>query len=365
MNSKERVIKALKHEEPDQVPIFATLTPQVAEKLSQKLGTPADLKDAFLSDRVSHTEILLELGNDAIGISPGRSKGSPTVDLGNGQRRDEWGLVYKKIGPYYEPVERPLAGVESVKDISNYNFPSADSPGRFDVARHMTFKYGDRYALVGCIECTMFELAWSLVGFEKFLMDLTRRADYTLELLDIVKDYNLECGKKLIKLGADIIWTGDDFGTQEGMLISPNLWRDIFKPRFEEVFQTLKKTNSEIIIAYHSCGSIRPIIEDLIEIGLEVLNPIQPKARNMDLTKLKELYGDRLAFFGGVDIQNVLPNGTPQQVEEEVKSRIRAAGQGGGYLLAPAHNIQPDTTIENIFTLFQSVKEHGSYPLVL
>ncbi len=364
MNSKERVITALKNKEPDRIPVYANLTPQVAKKLGEKMNLTFQPVDSFLSQRISYNEILLKLGNDAVGIGAGRADNHSTKTLENGRLKDEWGIIYEKIGLYEEAVYRPLGEVENIDDLNKYNFPSAEAPGRFTLAEKMVEEYGKKYAIIGNMETTMFEKAWNLVGLEKYLMDLSVKKHYTIELLDRLKEYSINCGKKLIELGADIIWTGDDFGTQQGMMISSDLWREIFKPRFKEVFAEFKKINPEIIIAYHSCGSIRPIIEDMIEIGLEVLNPIQPLAKNMNLKELKLLYGDELTFFGGVDIQKVLPEGTTEDVRKEVKKRTRAAGKGGGYLLAPAHNIQPDTPLENIYTFFQSVREYGQYPLI-
>ncbi len=363
MNSKERVQTALRLKEPDRVPIFATLTAPVAERVGEYLGISPDIKEAFLADRVSHTDILLELGNDCVGISANYPDNQPVEELGGGRKRDEWGIIYEKRGPYWEAVERPLSNIAEKKDLGSYEIPKVDAPGRFQEAKEAAAKYGDEYALVASIECTMFELAWSLVGFDKFLVDLAIGKPYTTKLLDSIAQYSIECGKRLIDIGADLVWTGDDFGTQEGMLVSPDLWREVFKPRYKRVFTELKKKDDEVLVAYHSCGSIRPIIGDLVEVGLDVLNPIQPLARGMELDKLKAKYGEEIAFFGGIDIQRVLPDGTPTDVRNEVKSCIKDGAGGGGFLLAPAHNIQPDTPVENIITLFESVKEFGSYPI--
>lgn len=363
MTPKQRVLTTLRKQEPDRVPIFANLTPQVAEKLGKQLNLLYGPEDSFLSTRTSHTEILVELGNDAVGIGAGRAADAPSVVLPDGRIRDEWGIIYSPIGLYSEAVERPLADIEDVSDLDNYRFPKADAPGRFATAEKMVQTYGDQYAVIATLEATMFEMAWNLVGLEKYLVDLMQKRPYALRILDELLVYSIGCGQQLIELGADVIWTGDDFGTQQGMMLSPKLWREVFKPRFRQLFAELRRTRPDILIAYHSCGSIRPIIDDMMEIGLDILNPIQPQAVQMDLAELKKTYGDRLAFFGGIDIQGTLPNGTPEQVKAEVRERIRTAGVGGGYLLAPAHNIQPDTPIENIYAMFEAVKEYGPYPL--
>jgi len=149
------------------------------------------------------------------------------------------------------------------------------------------------------------------------------------------------------------------------MMISPEQWGRVFKPRMQYVFEELKRINPTIKISYHSCGSILPIITDLIEICLDVFNPIQPRAKNMDLGKLKKKFGDRLIFFGGVDEQRVLPFGNTGEVKEEVRLRIAQAGKKGGFIIAPSHNIQPDTPLENIYAYFKAIKKYGTYPLSL
>lgn len=363
MKPRERFLNAINLKEPDRVPVFATLTPQIAEKLGKQMGLPYEPEDSHVTARLSHTEILLELGNDAVGIGPLRE--TPTVRLEGGRLKDEFGIVYERCGFYDEGVVRPLADVEKIEDLERYQFPNPLAPVRYDLAKQMVARYKENYAIIADLETTVFELAWNLVGLEKFLMDMAMEQEYIPELLDRVTAYHTALGLQLIEVGADVIWMGDDFGTQQNMLISPTSYRQFFKPRHKKVIAAFKKANPNIKIAYHSCGSIVGIIEDLIEIGVEILNPIQPQAKGMDLALFKEKYGDRIAFFGGVDVQGVLPNGTPADVEEEVKKRIKAAGKGGGYVLAPAHNIQPDTSLENIYAMYEAVKKYGTYPLNL
>ncbi|WP_206811918.1 uroporphyrinogen decarboxylase family protein [Paradesulfitobacterium ferrireducens] len=361
MKPRERFLAAVNLQEPDRVPVFANLTPQVAEKLGKKMGLPYAAEDSFLSTRISHTEILLELGNDAVGIGPGREK--PTIRLEDGRLKDEFEIIYQTVGLYDEAVVRPLAECETIDDLNRYQLPDPLAPSRFELAEKMVARYQENYAIVGDLEATIFELSWNLVGMEKFLMDMAMGKEYLFELLDRVAEYNTKIGVRLIELGADVIWMGDDFGTQQGMMISPAMYRNIFKPRQRKVIKDFKEANPNVKIAYHSCGSIVPIIEDLIEVGVDILNPVQPQAKGMDLALFKEKFGDRIAFLGGVDVQGVLPNGTPADVEEEVKQRILAAGKGGGYVLAPAHNIQPDTSLENIYAMYEAVKKYGTYPL--
>lgn len=358
MTSKERVLKAINHEKPDRPPLFVTLTPQAAEKLSKKLNLPYEPPiDSLLSTRISHTDLLTELGNDCVGIASCAPPDSPTKTLADGTIVNEWGMKFINAGLYNEFKEFPLASVRDIRDIENYKFPDPYDRGHYNYAEAAVEKYGADYTIVADLEASIYETSWYLTGLEKLLMDMAMDLPYVSALFDKVMEINTETGRQLIKLGADIIWAGDDFGTQAGMMISPAIWRKFFKPRIKFMFDEFRKTNPDIKIAWHSCGSILPIIPDFIEIGLDILNPIQPLAKGMDPEFLKKTYKDSLVFFGGIDIQNLLPNGTVEEIKAEVKRIADILGSDGGYIAAPSHNIQDDTPVENILALFEAVKE--------
>ena len=358
MNSRERFFKAVRHETPDRPPIFVTLTPQVARKLSDHLGIPYEEPyDSLLSTRISHVELLTTLGNDCVGIAACAPDDFPTRDLGNGILENEWHMKFIDQGIYFEFFEYPLAHAETKADIDAFDFPDPHAPGRFDTARKNLKKYKDDYVIVADLETAIFETSWYLVGLEKLLMDMMTAAEYVDPLLDRIMEVNLAIGKELIAMGAAMIWAGDDFGSQNGMLISPDLWRQYFKPRMKYMFDEFRKVNPDIIIAWHTCGSVVPIIPELIEIGLDVLNPIQPLAHGMDAGYLKKTYGDRLVFFGGFDIQQLMPSGTPEEIRAEVRRLKSVLGKNGGYIIAPAHNIQDDTSVENILAFFDEAKK--------
>ncbi|MFC2030252.1 uroporphyrinogen decarboxylase family protein [Chloroflexota bacterium] len=379
MNSKERSLRALRARratrvplvegggEPDRVPMYVTVVTELAEGLSQITGIKPYNCDAYLTNRISHAEILTRLGNDVVGIGSTAPGCCPTVTRPDGYRVDEWGLVYRQVphdfGVYQEVVDRPLSGITSAGELARYRMPDPGAAGRFDVGRDHSQRYGRDFALLGVIECTVFEMAWNLVGLEQFLVDMALRKEYVGLLLDEVADYSIGVGLELIALGADIMLTGDDLGMDIGPMISPRMWRAQIKPRLKRVLDAYRAANPDIILAYHSCGSVRPFIDELIEAGVEVLNPIQVTADGMDPAALKAQHGDRLAFLGGVDQRHVLPQGTAQEVDTEVRNRIWEMGQGGGYMAAPTHDIQADTPVENVLQLFQSVKHWGQYPL--
>jgi uroporphyrinogen decarboxylase len=366
MNGKKRFLKAVAHKEPDIVPVFANLSPKLAEKFGSKMGIPCvsiESSNLSWSGRISFNEILVELGNDAIGIGATRDMEKPFPVSENGIITDEWGFNFKKVRGYLEIVGRPLTMITTIQEALAYKIPNPLNENRWVYARDMIDKYGKSYAVIGFMGQTMFEMCWNLVGFEKFFMDFCTERKYIQVLLDRMLEYSMEYGNKLIDLGVDIILTGDDVGAQNGMLISPVLWRKTIKPRMAKLCEFLKGKNPKVKIAYHSCGSISPIIEDLIDIGIDILNPIQPRAKDMDLRTLKDKFGNRLCFFGGIDVQQSLPYGSITDIENEVKDCIQAAAKGGGYIIAPAHIIQADTKIENIVAFFNAVKKFGQYPL--
>lgn len=356
MNSRERFLCVLNGEQPDRTPILANLTIQAAEKLAPILGKEVGFIDSFLATRISHRDILLTLGNDAVIIAA--TRGKPTTTLADGRVKDEWGLVYKNVGLYSEAVERPLQQCETPEDVERFEVPDPFAPSRWIEAIETANQFRQDYAVVGDLEACLFELAWNLVGLEKFLLDLYTQEQYIEPLLDRIMDYSTKCALKMLDIGIDMIWVGDDFGTQSNLMISPELWQQYFKPRYERLFSTLKQKQPSLKIAYHSCGAVEPLIEEYIQIGLDFLNPLQPAATGMELSSLSRKYGHKLGFFGGVDVQNILPNGSADEVRAEVRRCINAVGDLSRYIIAPAHNIQPDTPVENILAFFDEAKNY-------
>ena len=275
---------------------------------------------------------------------------------------DEWGIGWKwfenDFGAYTEMVHHPLA---NIKDPSEYEMPDFSREDRYYGVKRLINEYGDEYGIMGGVACTLFELAWYLRGLQQVLMDTVLNKDFLHAYLDKLMGWIEVAGRKLTELGVDIIWIGDDFGTQSRMLLRPEVFREFFKPRYAKLFAAWKSINPQVKIAFHSDGYIYPIISDLVEIGLDVLNPIQPKS--MDPAKIKKDFGEYLTLWGTIDIQEVLPFGTPDDVSNEVKLRIKTTAQGGGLILAPAHNIQAEVPIENVLAFYRAAKEYGKYPV--
>lgn len=339
MNSKERIFTALEHKKPNRVPIHASFVPQLERKLEQYFN-------------LEGPELYIELGNDMLLSSVGMCTGFYQKETET--YWDEWGITWRWIDIYTEPYIHPLSDDQAVL---SYQPPDPLREDRYDEVRGLILKYGRDFAIMGCVPTTIFEAAWYLRGFDKVLLDFYGNKDLVNVLLDKTMNFHLQAGLKFIDEGVDLIWTGDDFGTQQGMLISPNTWREFFKERYAKIFSEFKKRNPKIKIAYHSCGNIMPIIPDLIEIGLDILNPIQPRAMNPE--ELKKRFGKKLSFWGGIDIQHTLPFGTPREVGEEVKLRISQLDRNGGLILSPAHNVQCDVSLENVLAFYEAAKKYG------
>ena len=357
MNNRTRFIETIKGKPSDRPPLYISLTPQVAEKLSKHLNVPYEEPlDSMLSTRASHMDLLVGMGVDAVGIATCAPTNYPTETLSNGLIKNEWQMVFKPVGLYNEFYEFPLDNAQSKKDIENFKFPDPFAEGRWGEAIKTIEKYGKTHGIIADLETTLFETAWYLVGLEKFLIDMMLEAEYVNPLLDKIQEIHTIYGCKMIELGADVLWCGDDFGSQRSLMMDPGTFRKYFKPRIKTMFDAYRKVNPEIKLAWHSCGAIKGLIPDFIELGLDILNPIQPLAAEMDPQQLKDEFGDQLIFFGGICVQELLPNGSPEEIRAEVKRRAEILGKDGGYIIAPAHNIQDDTSVENILAFIETVK---------
>lgn len=361
MNSRERFLLTIDGKIPDRPPVFATLTPQVARKLSAHIILPFEEPlDSMLSTRGSHMDLLAELGNDAVGIVTCAPDNFPTKTLENGLIENEWGMVFKPLGLYNEFYIYPLEKAETRTDIENYHFPNPHAPGRWNEAEKTILKYGKTHGIVADLETTIFETAWYLVGLEKFLTDLMLEAEYINPLLDKIQEIHTYYGKMMIAMGADVLWCGDDFGTQNSQIMDMDTFRKYFKPRYKKMFREFREVNPGIKLAWHSCGAFRPFMHEFIEIGLDIVNPLQPMAAGMKPESLKKEFGNELIFFGGICVQDLLPNKSAAEIQNETIRRMKIFGKNGGYIVAPAHNIQDDTSIENILAFFKAVKNAKS-----
>jgi uroporphyrinogen decarboxylase len=355
MLPRERIQIALNHEQPDRCPMQISFTPEFADRLKAdiqigggKLHNPHGGGNTYELERF--------LGIDMLQTSVGWANSYYQDD---GEYTDEWGIGWRSVmydtpfgqGRYTEIHKNPLANDQA---ISSYQAPDPLRPNLYADAAQLLERYKHEYWIVGVTVTTIFETAWGLRGYERLLTDLVTDPDLVDAILEIPYRYHLIAAKKLVEMGVDMIWTGDDVGAQERMLFSPATWRKFFKPRMANFIAELKAINPDIKVAYHSDGNIYPIIPELIEIGLDVLNPVQPAS--MDPALLKQKYGDKLCFWGTIDEQHTLPFGTPQDVANEVRTRLETVGKNGGLIIGPTHHVQLDTPMENFWAMVNTIK---------
>ncbi|MGD9048126.1 MAG: uroporphyrinogen decarboxylase family protein, partial [Anaerolineae bacterium] len=258
---------------------------------------------------------------------------------------------------YFEYAGFPLAAAKTIDDLMDYPWPQADWWDVSHIADEIEKLNQDtEYALL--YEAgSVFETGWGLRGLESFLMDMAINPDLAQFIMERWADFWIALGRKVLEATGghvDIAWTWDDIGTQNAPMISPQMWEKQIKPHHVRINKALK--DYDVTLMYHSCGSIMPFIDGLIDMGVEILNPLQPRAKGIDLPYIKATYGNRISFHGAMDIQRTLPHGTTEDVAAEVRDRIRVLGAGGGYILAPAHMIQGDTSAENIVTMYETAR---------
>jgi uroporphyrinogen decarboxylase len=361
MTSRERVLRAFGKMDgtPDRVPLQFDLCRSLTEEFGRRLGMKPEYALSYYEDltyRISANAIRTALGSDCVVVGATVARDFEAIPVGEGATLNEFGMWMKPTPLYMEVVKCPLADIVSEEGLADYAFPDPYSPGRFAAAERDIARFGAEYFVIGDVELSLFELAWHLAGMEKYLVDFAMEEPWVEKLNDRVEEWTTALALQLVSRGVDAIWLGEDLGTQLSMLISPAMWRDRFKPRYVRMISRLKAANPALLVAFHSDGAVAPLIEDFIELGVDIYNPVQPNVPGSDPQELKDRYGGRIAFFGGIDQQELLPSGDMGAIRREVVSRARILGSSGGYLMAPAHIIQADVAPETVLGFCEAVK---------
>jgi uroporphyrinogen decarboxylase len=357
MDSRERTFLALTHEAGDRIPIDFWVSSAMIDKLERGLG-------------LSHQQ-LLDLYDIDLRYIPGPEYIGPPLEDG----RDIWGVKRTVVDvrveggteSYKEVVESPLAVIESAEQIERY--PHWPAPDSFDYGvverqcetirdegRVVVFM-GDRLNRVAQLKPAMY-----LRGLENTFADLVLRPQIVRAILTRIRAFYLAYLERILEAAKgkiDIVLTRDDFGSQVGLLISPDTWRTFIKPGFGEYIELIKSYGATAM--HHTCGSVVEIIPEMIACGLDVLQSIQPEAANMSLADLKARFGRKLCFHGGISIQRTMPFGTPATIRQDIKEIANTIKPDGGYIFGTAHNIQADTSVENVQALLEAYHAYGRY----
>jgi uroporphyrinogen decarboxylase len=374
MKSRERVLRALDHEEPDRVPLDYWTTPAAYENLRDylKLRAPETQEWGIMSNWKISEEMLNRLHIDFRRVYMNPSSSFEFKTYPDGTTDSEYGFRGKWFGPYWEVTYFPWAEFTEVEQVEEYEWPDADDPSRMEgVVEWAKYIHEEtEYASVGMVggPWGVFEICEHYMrGFDKFLIDLATNQKLAEAMMDKCMDLALDMNRVLLdEVGdyLDIVQVGDDLGHQHGLIISPKMYRSLIKPRHKKIYGEIHKRAPHVKVLYHSCGAIEPLIGDLIDVGVNILNPIQPLAKGMDSSSLKETYGDRLSFHGAIDLQKAMSEqGSLEDIRNEIDTRLTALAKDGGYILAPAHNIQPDSTPQKILEMYDYAEKKGKYPI--
>lgn len=367
---RERILTSISHQQPDKIPIDfggtrdSSIVVEGYEKLKKHFGieTENELCDRMMRVVKVDERILQTLDIDTRSIFPGPS--TPKDDLAHREYKDSWGIerVHPESSYYFDQVAFPLSGEISISDILNYPWPDPDDPRiieRLHERLHWIRENTDCASIL-TIPAPFVHISQYLRGFEDWYIDFIFSPKRLEMLFDAVLDINMQIARnELNAIGqeVDIVICADDLGTQRGLQVSREHYLEYIHPRLEKYFRQVHDLSPAKLL-FHSCGSIVDILDDLIEIGVDVINPVQVTAYGMDPKQLKKRFGKKIAFWGAMDTQYVLPEGTVADVKRMVEERIEQLGEDGGYVLSSCHNIQPDVPVENIIAMFRHTREY-------
>ncbi|MHC4716016.1 MAG: uroporphyrinogen decarboxylase family protein [Planctomycetota bacterium] len=354
MTSRERVLAAVAHIQPDRVPIAMTYAPEVKQRVMGRLGMEEAQFDAWS-------------GQDMVGVRPtfpgpasDLAYADPTIEVtADGDHLDIWHVPFRPVRAgdqvYMELAGRPpLANCRTLDELDGFAWPTPEMwdysalGAELDAHADMATRGHSR---------GFFEIAHFMRGMDNFLTDLALNPEFACRLMDHIIDYLFARSRAILTAGAGryaIFEYNDDVASQRSLFISPEMWRRYLKPRMAKFCRLARRFGAKLL--YHCCGSVRPIMDDLVEIGVDILNPVQPLAAGMDPFELKRVYGDRITFNGGIDIQRLLPNATVAEVRAHTRRMIDTVGRSGGYILGPSHAIQSDVPTENVIALIEEAK---------
>jgi uroporphyrinogen decarboxylase len=371
MTSRERVLAALDHRQPDRVPIdlggtsFSTIIGLAYERLKAMLGVEGETcymkrksRSVLLDDVVA-----LRLQADTRPLLVGGPDGWQDVYFDDGSFRDEFGVVWRRAGEgHYAPTGNPLRQAGRA-ELEAYAWPDALNPGRRRGLREQARRLHQEtdYAVVLSLPVGFVHLSQYLRGYEQWLMDIVLEPAFFDALLDRTLDWWLAmAGAVLDEVGpyVDVVAIADDVAFHDRPIVDLGRYRRLFKPRQRQMVDLIK-ARTEARVLYHCCGAVRSLVGEFIDIGVDALNPVQVSSAGMDTAALKAEFGGHICFWGGIDTQRVLPMGTPADVRAEVQRRIADLAPGGGYVLAAVHNIQEDVPPENILAMVDAALELG------
>ena len=354
MTHRERILTVLSRKPADRIPIdLGGFNREAYRLFVEKTGSK------------SHWEYFdVEADWRGVGFAPSKDKIDHRPfhrELPEGTPLNDWGTAFIQGSmAAYDHFVAPLTYATTVKELQDYPLYDVTPAYRHEHLESAVKRIHDAgYAAIAGMACTIFEVSWQIRGYNELLTDFYDNPEMAACLLDRITAMRCFMARRYAEAGVDILGLGDDVGMEDRLMMSPSVWYKWLGSRLAKVIQAAREVKPDIIIHYHSDGYVEPLIPKLIEIGLNVLNPVQPECMNP--AKLKQRYGAQLAFWGTIGIQHTMPFGTPDDVRKEVKERIETMGQNGGFVIAPTHVIAPEVPIENLAAFVEAAKEYGGW----
>jgi len=374
MEHVERVLRVLNHREPDRVPIdlggaVSGIHHIALRNLLSFMGQPnptVTIRDRMQGLADIPESLLRHFDVDIRHVHLNPPRLDEIKYISEDRYIDEYGILFERHGNYFEIIEAesPLYNAETPKDVEKYVPPKPHEGRLRDLGKTARRYHEEGYAvMMENFAGGLWELTQWLHGFSNSFRDVILNPELIDAILDMILEMYKEFWAAILNEVGDYIHIarfGDDYGFQTGPQLAPKQWERFIFPRLRELVHHIKK-HAKVKVMLHSCGGIRPLIEKIIEAGVDILNPLQPRAKGMDRRELKKEFGGRLIFHGGVDIQYVLPRGSMEEVEAEVRDVIEVYAPGGEYIFAPAHNIQADVPPQNIITAYRTALTHDIF----
>jgi uroporphyrinogen decarboxylase len=372
MTSRDRVLRALNHQEPDRVPLDlggthdSSIVVEGYERLKAHfaVSAPTQIMQRMTRAATVDEAVLQALGIDTRAIVIGSPRRSVAAELGPREYRDMWGVerVHPEGGYYYDQRRAPLEGSITVADVRRHTWPDPEDPGLLEgmAARLAWIRTHTEAAAILTLPAPFVHLSQFIRGFQDWYTDFILGTDVLEALFDAVLDVTIRIAERELEAfgrDVDVVRCGDDLGGQNGLQVSRAHYLRYIKPRHAKFFRRVRELTPAKLM-FHSCGSIVDILPDLIETGVQIINPVQVTARGMDPAFLKREFGRDLVFWGGTDSQKTLPFGTAKEVRAMVARLIDTFGPGGGFVFSSCHNIQPDVPLENVLAMFAQAREH-------
>lgn len=377
MTPRERFEAVTNHREPDRVPIdwgrhVGSIHRNAYIKLKEYLEDPDLQNEDKILDRMVQNvypdeKLLRRFGVDFRWLEPNWVDVEEVED--EDAYRDMWGITWRYMLNSYSLTDSPLSGA-TIEALDTFDWPDPHNPALFaglrERAQHL-YENTDYVVVADSVKGGLLTKALQIRGYEDFFMDLAMNIEFAEALLDkLLALYKEMWTAYMREVGpyVQMVYFTDDIGAQDNLLISPAMFRQLIKPCLTEMFDHLKGLG-DVQVMYHTDGTVAPVMEDIIEMGVDILNPVQTSAMGMDTYVLNEKYGDRICFHGAIDVQQMLPFSTPEEVRYDVAKRIYDLGRGGGYILSTCHDVGEDVPPENVIAMFEAAREYGRYPLQL